>query len=498
MTLAEMQFMPPDLRLASAEIFLLAMACLILIVDLFVKDRTRKVTYALTQLTLLGAGLLTLLMSSGGQVLYTFSNMFVGDLLGDLLKLLLYVTVSVVLFYSRGYLLERPELARGEYYTLTLFATLGMMVMISANNFVTVYIGIELLSLSLYAMVALNRDSIASTEAAMKYFVLGALASGLLLYGMSMIYGATGSLDISTIAERLFSGQLSNTIVVFGIVFLVCGIAFKLGVVPFHMWIPDVYQGAPTSVTLLIASAPKLAAFAIVVRVLVNGLLVASADWQMMLLILSVLSMAVGNFAAIAQTNIKRMLAYSAIAHMGFMLLGLAVGVVAGDGRNAINAYTSSMFYIITYVLTTAGAFGMILLLSRAGFESEEIQDFAGLNKRSPWFAGVMMVMMFSMAGIPFFVGFFAKFSVLVAVLAGGYLWLAVAAVFFSLVGAYYYLRVVKVMYFDPASDQRRIEAPMDMKVLMTANGLAVALLGLFPNALMFICAIALSRSLLV
>ena len=498
MTLAEMQFMPPDLRLASAEIFLLAMVCLILIIDLFVKDQTRKVTYALTQLTLLGTALLTLLMSSGGQVLYTFSNMFVSDLLGDLLKLLLYATVSVVLFYSRGYLLDRPKLARGEYYTLTLFATLGMMVMISANNFVTVYIGIELLSLSLYAMVALNRDSISATEAAIKYFVLGALASGLLLYGMSMIYGATGSLDISTIAERLFSGRLSNTIVVFGIVFLVSGIAFKLGVVPFHMWIPDVYHGAPTSVTLFIASAPKLAAFAILIRVLVNGLLAASADWQMLLLILSVLSMAVGNFAAIAQSNIKRMLAYSAIGHMGFMLLGLAVGVAAGDGRNAINAYTSSMFYVISYVLTTTGAFGMIMLLSRAGFESEEITDFAGLNKRSSWFAAVMMVMMFSMAGIPFFVGFFAKFSVLVAVLAAGYLWLAAAAVFFSLVGAYYYLRVVKVMYFDPPSDQCRIEAPMDMKLLMTANGLVVALMGIFPNALMFICAIALSRSLLV
>ncbi|MEI7613777.1 MAG: NADH-quinone oxidoreductase subunit NuoN [Betaproteobacteria bacterium] len=493
-----MQFVPPDLRLASAEIFLLAMACLILIVDLFVKDKTRRVTYVLTQLTLLGASALTLIMSSGGQVFYTFSNMFVADLMGDLLKLLLYVTVSIVLFYSRGYILERPDLAKGEYYTLTLFATLGMMVMISANHFVTVYIGIELLSLSLYAMVALNRDSITATEAAMKYFILGALASGLLLYGISMIYGATGSLEISTVAERLFSGEANKTIAVFGVVFLVSGIAFKLGAVPFHMWIPDVYQGAPTSVTLLIASAPKLAAFAVVVRVLVNGLLVASADWQMMLMVLAILSMAVGNFAAIAQTNLKRMLAYSAISHMGFMLLGLVVGVVGGDGRNAINAYTSSMFYIITYVLSTVGAFGMIMLLSRSGFESEEISDLAGLNKRSPWFAAVMMMMMFSMAGIPFFVGFFAKFSILVAVVAAGYNWLAIAAVFFSLVGAYYYLRVVKVMYFDAPTSTSRIEAPMDMKVLMTANGLAVALLGIFPNALMFICAIALSRSLLV
>ncbi len=498
MTLAEMQFVPPDLRLASAEVFMLAMACLILIVDLFVKEKTRKVTFALTQVTLFGAALLTLFMSSAGQVLYTFSNMFVADLLGDLLKLLLYITVSVVLFYSREYILDRPQMAKGEYYTLTLFATLGMMVMISANNFVTVYIGIELLSLSLYAMVALNRDSIAATEAAMKYFVLGALASGLLLYGMSMIYGVTGSLDISIVADRLFSGLINKTIVVFGVVFLVSGIAFKLGVVPFHMWIPDVYHGAPTSVTLLIASAPKLAAFAIVIRVLVNGLLVLSPDWQMMLLILSVLSMAVGNFAAIAQTNLKRMLAYSAIAHMGFMLLGLVVGVIGGDGRNAINAYTSSLFYVITYVLSTAGAFGMILLLARAGFESDEIHDFAGLNKRSPLFAAVMMMIMFSMAGIPFFVGFFAKFSILVAVVAAGYHWLALAAVFFSLVGAYYYLRIVKVMYFDRPVNTSKIEASLDMKVLITANGLAVALLGIFPNSLMFICAIALSRSLLV
>lgn len=498
MTLAEMQFVSPDLRLAGAEIFILTMACAILIIDLFAREKTHKLSYALTQLSLLGAAALTLIMSSGGQVFYTFSNMFVGDLMGDLLKMLLYITVSLVLFYSRAYQIDRPLLAKGEYYALTLFATLGMMVMISANNFVAVYIGIELLSLSLYAMVALNRDSIPATEAAMKYFVLGALASGLLLYGMSMIYGATASLDISTIAERLFSGEANKVIVVFGIVFLVSGLAFKLGVVPFHMWIPDVYHGAPTSVTLLIASAPKLAAFAIVVRVLVNGLLVAAGDWQLMLMVLAVLSMAVGNIAAIAQTNLKRMLAYSAISHMGFMLLGMVVGIAGGDGRNAINAYTSSMFYVITYVLATAGAFGTILLLARGGAESDEIADLAGLNKRSPWFAAVMMMMMFSLAGIPFFVGFFAKFSVLVAVVAVGYVWLAVAAVFFSLIGAFYYLRVVKVMYFDPPTVNTPIDAPLEMKMLMSANGLAVALLGLFPNALMFICAIALSRSLLV
>lgn len=495
MTLAEMQFVPPDLRLASAEIFILAMACLILIVDLFVKDKKRTVTFVLTQLALVGAAVVTFMLSSG-QILYTFSNMYVGDLLGDLLKLLLYLTVLVVLFYSRGYVLDRPQMARGEFYTLTLFATLGMMVMISANHFLTVYIGIELLSLSLYAMVALNRDSIPATEAAMKYFVLGALASGLLLYGMSMIYGATGTLEITAVAERLFAGQANKTILIFGVVFLVSGIAFKLGVVPFHMWIPDVYHGAPTAVTLFIGTAPKLAGFAIVIRMLVNGLIVASQDWQIMLLILSVLSMAVGNFAAIAQTNLKRMLAYSAISHMGFMLLGMVTGIVGGDARFALNAYSSSLFYVITYVLTSAGTFGMILLLARSGFESDEISDFAGLNKRSPWFAAMMMMMMFSMAGVPFFVGFFAKFSVLQAAVAAGYLWLAIAAVLFSLVGAYYYLRVVKVMYFDPPASLVPIEASMDVRILMSANGLAIALLGIFPQTLMSICAFSLLRSL--
>lgn len=495
MTLAEMQFVPPDLRLASAEIFMLAMTCLILIVDLFVKDKKRAVTYVLTQLTLVGTAVVTV-MTVTGQVVYTFSNLYVGDLMGDLLKLMLYLTVIVVLYFSRRYVQERPELAKGEFYTLTLFATLGMMVMISANHFLTVYLGIELLSLSLYALVALNRDSIPASEAAMKYFVLGALASGLLLYGMSMIYGATGTLEITAVAERLFGGQGNQVILNFGVVFLVAGIAFKLGVVPFHMWVPDVYHGAPTAVTLFIASAPKLAGFAIVMRMLVGGLLVASPHWQLMLLVLAILSMAVGNFAAIAQTNLKRMLAYSAISHMGFMLLGMVVGVIDNDTRNAINAYSSSMFYVISYVLTSAGAFGMIMLLARAGFESDEINDFAGLNKRSPWFAAVMMMMMFSMAGIPFFVGFFAKFSVFVAVVAAGYTWLAVAAVFFSLIGAYYYLRVVKVMYFDPPVHTAPIATPVDVKVLMSVNGLAVALLGIFPNGLMFICAFALSRSL--
>ena len=359
-------FVVPDLLPAAPELFLAFMALVILLVDLTVKDSRRTLTFALAQLTLLGCAAIQLFTSTG-DVVYTFSNMFVDDLMADLLKLFLYMTVIVVLFYSRAYVLDRDVMNKGEYYVLALFATLGMMVMISANHFVTIYLGLELLSLSLYAMVAMNRDSVASTEAAMKYFVLGALASGLLLYGMSMIYGATGTLEITGIAERLYGGGVNKGVLAFGLVFLVSGLAFKLGVVPFHMWIPDVYHGAPTSVTLFIGSAPKLAAFAIVMRLLVNGLITMAQDWQAMLVILSVLSMAIGNLAAIAQTNLKRMLAYSAISHMGFMLLGIVTGVVGGDARFALNAYSSAMFYVLAYVVMTTGTFGMILLMARAG-----------------------------------------------------------------------------------------------------------------------------------
>ncbi|WP_298399151.1 NADH-quinone oxidoreductase subunit NuoN [uncultured Azonexus sp.] len=488
-------FVIPDLLPAAPEIFLATMAMAILMIDLFVKDSRRTVTFVLTQLTLLGAAAIQIYTSSG-EVTYTFSNMFVDDMMADLLKLFLYMTMIVVMFYSRGYLFDRPEMNKGEYYVLALFATLGMLVMISANNFVTLYVGLELLSLSLYAMVAMNRDSLASTEAAMKYFVLGALASGMLLYGMSMIYGATGTLEITELAEVLYQGESNRTVLIFGLVFLVAGLAFKLGVVPFHMWIPDVYHGAPTPVTLLIGSAPKLAAFAIVMRLMVSGLITLAEDWQGMLIILSVLSMAVGNLAAIAQTNLKRMLAYSAISHMGFMLLGIVTGVVGGDPRYALNAYSSAMFYVIVYVLTTTAAFGMILLMARAGFEADELDDYKGLNKRSPWFAAIMLMIMFSMAGVPFFVGFFAKFSVLQAVVAGGYIWLAVVAVLFSLIGAFYYLRVVKLMYFDAPVDETPISAGLDMRILISANGLAVAVLGLFPQMIMSLCAYALLRSL--
>ncbi|MGE5946210.1 MAG: NADH-quinone oxidoreductase subunit NuoN [Betaproteobacteria bacterium] len=489
-------FVVPDLLPAAPEIFLAVMALLILMVDLVVKDSRRNVTFVLAQLSLIGCMVIQVATGTP-DVAYTFSNTFVDDMMADVLKLFLYITVIVVLFYSRGYVNDRESMNKGEYYVLALFATLGMMVMISANNFVTIYLGLELLSLSLYAMVAMNRDSVASTEAAMKYFVLGALASGMLLYGMSMIYGATGTLEITAIAERLYGGGVNKTLLVFGLVFLVAGLAFKLGVVPFHMWIPDVYHGAPTSVTLFIGSAPKLAAFAIVMRLLVGGLITLAQDWQQMLTVLAVLSMAIGNLAAIAQTNLKRMLAYSAISHMGFMLLGIITGIVNVDGRLGLNpfAYSASMFYVIAYVMMTVGAFGMILMMAKAGFEAEELDDYKGLNKRNPWFAFVMLMLMFSMAGIPFFVGFFAKFSVLQSVVTAGYIWLAVVAVIFSLIGAFYYLRVVKLMYFDAPADDAPIVAGTDMRLLISLNGLAIAAFGLFPNTLMAICTFSLNRS---
>lgn len=489
-----MNFVIPDFYPASAEIFIAIMACVLLMADLFLGEKQRWIGFFLTQLTLVAAAVITW-VTMDGQVTVTFSNMFIDDLFGDFLKLVTYLAVAVTLIYSRGYLAAR-NLEKGEFYLLVLFATLGMMVMISANHFLTLYLGLELMSLSLYAMVAINRDSIQATEAAMKYFVLGALASGLLLYGMSMIYGATGSLEISAVAQQLAHGAANRTVMVFGLVFLVSGLAFKLGVVPFHMWIPDVYHGAPTAVTLFIGSAPKLAAFAMAMRLLVNGLFELAVDWQNMLMILAALSIALGNMAAIAQTNIKRMLAYSAISHMGFMLLGLVTGVVAGDRHFALNAYSSAMFYAVAYVLMSLASFGMVMLLSRAGFEAEELDDFRGLNQRSPWFAAMMMIIMLSMAGVPFFIGFFAKLSVLQAVVAAGNIWLAVFAVLMSLVGAFYYLRVIKLMYFDKANDTSPLEASLDMRIMLSANGLAVAVLGIVPQALMSLCAFALLRSL--
>jgi NADH-quinone oxidoreductase subunit N len=398
----------------------------------------------------------------------------------------------VTLVYGRPYAASRDMLRGGELFTLGLFALLGMFIMISGNNFLVIYMGLELLTLSSYALVALRRDHTAAIEAAMKYFVLGAMASGFLLYGMSMLYGATGSLDINAVFKAIVSGQVRHQVLVFGLVFIVAGLAFKLGVVPFHMWIPDVYQGAPTAVTLMIGGAPKLAAFAVTMRLLVEGMLPLAIDWQQMLMLLSIASLFIGNLAAIAQTNIKRMLAFSTISQMGFVLIGVMSGVINGNPLSAANAYSSAMFYVITYVLTTLASFGVIMLLARDGFESEEITDFAGLNQISPLYAGVMAACMFSLAGIPPMVGFYAKLSVLQALIASGqllHLGVAVFAVMMSLVGAFYYLRVVKVMYFDEPITASKIVARTDVRVVLCINGALVLLLGLFPAGLMALSA---------
>jgi NADH-quinone oxidoreductase subunit N len=413
--------------------------------------------------------------------------MFVADPMSQVLKVATLLSVAVTLLYSRLYL-EARELLRGEFLSLALFATLGMMVMISANHFLTLYLGLEILALSLYALVALQRDSRRATEAAMKYFVLGALASGMLLYGMSMLYGATGSLELGRVAFAIGHEQASHALAAFGLAFVVAGIAFKLGAVPFHMWIPDVYHGAYTPATLFIGAAPKIAAFGFVMRLLATGLAGLAADWQQMLAILAVASIGLGNLVAIAQTNLKRMLAYSTISHMGFLLLGILSGTD--------NGYASAMFYVITYVLMTLGSFGMILILSRAGFEAEEIEDFRGLNRRSKWFAFVMLVIVFSLAGIPPAVGFFAKLAVLQAVLEAGYLWVVVFAVLMSVVGAFYYLRIVKLMYMDEPAAEITIAGRGDARLVLSANALLVLGLGILPSPLMNLCARAIAASL--
>ncbi len=473
---------------ASTEIFLLIMVCVILMVDLFLAHSDKIYIYLLAQLTLLGCALVTVGSHVSG-VAYAFDHMFVDDLMSDVLKMFADLAVSMMLVYSRQYLLVRG-LFSVEFLVLSLFALLGMNVMISANHFLSLYLGLELLSLSLYAMVALQRDSAIATEAAMKYFVLGALASGLLLYGMSMIYGATSSLELGVIADAIKHGVPNKSLLAFGLVFIVSGLAFKLGVVPFHMWVPDVYHGAPTAMTMLISTAPKLAAFAFTARILVESLQDLSQHWTGMLIILAIASMALGNIAAIAQTNLKRMFAYSTISHMGFLLLGFINGGLEG--------YGASMFYAVIYALMSLGAFGMIMLLSREGFEADSLNDFRGLNQRRPWLAFMMLLLMFSMAGVPPTVGFYAKFLVLNAVVQAGYTWLAVIAVLFSLIGAFYYLRIVKLMYFDAPESRIPITVGSDTFVLISFNGLGVLFLGMMPGALMSICAISVKQSLLL
>ena len=481
------------------EIILLVMGCVIALADLGVKSPRRTGTYVLTLVTLAIVAALQAMYASGGSTIYGFGNMVVSDQMGNWLKFFATVAVMVTLVYGRPYAADRDMLRGGEMFSLSVFALLGMFVMISGNNFLVIYMGLELLTLSSYALVALRRDNATATEAAMKYFVLGAMASGFLLYGLSMMYGATGSLDVNEVFKAINSGQVKHQVLVFGLVFVVAGLAFKLGVVPFHMWIPDVYQGAPTAVTLLIGGAPKLAAFAIFIRLLVEGMLPLAFDWQQMLMVLSIGSLLIGNFAAIAQTNLKRMLAFSTISQMGFVLLGLMSGVVNGNINSAVNAYSSSMFYVITYVLTTLASFGVILLLARDGFESEEISDFAGLNQRSPLYAGVMAICMFSLAGIPPMVGFYAKLSVLQALIASGqtiHIGLAVFAVLMSLVGAFYYLRVVKVMYFDEPITASTVSAPLDVRTVLAINGGLVLGFGLLPGGLMTLCANAVVQML--
>jgi NADH-quinone oxidoreductase subunit N len=479
-----MNFVPPDFMPLLPELFVLTLACFILVVDVFLEERQRHITYGLTQLTLLGAALLTLATYAHAPVTTMFGH-YVRDAMGDVLKLCIYLATAAVFLYSRDYLRQR-DLFKGEYYVLGLFGVLGMMVMVSAHSLLSVYLGLELLSLSLYALVAFNRDSPTASEAAMKYFVLGSIASGMLLYGISMIYGATGSVDLQIIADAVIVAPgTENLVLVFGLVFLVVGLAFKLGAVPFHMWVPDVYQGAPTSVTLYIASAPKLAAFALLMRVLVEGLGALQADWQQMLIILVVLSIVLGNLVAIVQTNIKRMLAYSTISHVGFLLMGILAGTPEG--------YAAAMFYTIVYVLMAVGAFGVVIMLSRSGFEAENIDDFKGLNDRSPWLAFLMMVIMMSMAGVPFLVGFYAKWVVLQAIVNIGLVWLAILGVVFSVIGAFYYLRVVRCMYFDRPEQNEPIQMKLDTEIAISANGLLLVALGLYPTALMTWCALALS-----
>jgi NADH-quinone oxidoreductase subunit N len=478
-----MAFVAAELLPALPEIVVACAACGILVADAFLGDRHRSLSFDLAQVTLIAAAALTLLMHHASPVV-VLSGTFVSDRMSDVLKVFIYLIAFTAFLYARDYLRARAAL-RGEYFVLGLFAVLGMMVMVSAHSFLTIYLGLELLSLSLYAMVALQRDSTSAVEAAMKYFVLGALASGMLLYGMSLLYGVTGSLDLGEVSRASAAMSRNDVVLLLGLVFVIVGLAFKLGAVPFHMWIPDVYHGAVTPVTLFVGTAPKLAAFAISMRLLVEGLERLHGNWQTMLVALAILSMALGNVLAIAQTNIKRMLAYSTISHIGFLLLGIIAVTRTG--------YASAMFYTIVYALMALGAFGIVIALSRGGFESDRLEDFRGLNERSPWFAFLMLLLMFSMAGVPPTLGFFAKLYVLQEIVNVGMVWLAVLAVVFSIIGAFYYLRIVKLMYFDKPVDLTTIRPALDMRLAVSVNGLAMLALGIYPGSLMALCASALA-----
>lgn len=466
------------MHLLFPEVFVLGMICVILVIDAFLSDKLRDVTYQLSQGTVAITAVLTFLNRSDAPV-YLMNHLFVSDALSLILKLAVFILISAVLLYSKHYLKDR-NLYKGEFFIMVLTAMLGMQVMISAHHLLTLYLGLELLALSLYGLVAMHRDSAQAAEAAMKYFVLGALASGMLLYGMSMLYGLTGSLQLDQIAQVIAKGELNHTLLSFSLAFILAGLAFKLGAVPFHVWLPDVYQGAPTSMTLLMGTAPKVAGFALLIRLLTEGLSGLHADWQIILMVLAILSMGFGNIVAISQTNLKRMLAYSTISHMGFLMLGVLTGKSAG--------YNASLFYVLAYSFMSLGAFGMIVLLSRAGFEAENLEDFKGLNERNPWYAFLMLIFMLSMAGVPPMLGFWAKWSVLTQIVNAGFFWLAVLAVIFSVIGAYYYLRVVKLMYFDKSQDSTAIEPPSDMRAAVSVNALGILVLGLSPQILVQLC----------
>jgi NADH-quinone oxidoreductase subunit N len=477
-----------NLVAALPEILLLLSACAVLLADVFAKPADGHTRIDRLALAVLLLPAIATVWQLGQPAQAAFNGMYVADGIGHVLKLTSYIAVAATLVYARGYAADRG-MHRGELYALALFALLGQMIMISAGNLLVVYLGLELMSLSLYALAAMRRDHAVSTEAAIKYFVLGALASGFLLYGMSMLYGGTGTLDLDRIAEAMSGRTPANaTVMVFGVVFIVSGLAFKFGAVPFHMWVPDVYQGTPTVATLLIASAPKIATFAIAFRMLAEALPAVAVDWQQMLLVLSVLSMGLGNIVAIAQDNLKRMLAYSTIAQIGFVLLGMLSGVVGGSTDGMADAWSASMFYVVTYVLTTLGTFGVIMLIARKGHEAELIDDLKGLGKRNPGIAFTMLILMFSLAGIPPTVGFYAKLAVLQSVVDAGMVWLAVFAVMLSLIGAFYYLRIVKTIYFDEPVDTAAITPAADARTLMAVNGAAVLVLGLVPGPLMTLC----------
>lgn len=477
-----MQF---DLLTLLPELVLLGMAMFILLLDLFILPQNRSIIYGLSQFTLFAAAFFTF-KTHTPAVGFAFSHMFIDDTLSDVIKMMMYLGTSLIFVYSRKYLQDR-NLYRGEFYAMVLFGLLGMMMMVSGHNLLIIYIGLELLSLCLYSLVAFDRDNPKASEAAMKYFVLGALASGMLLYGMSMIYGMTGNLDVGDIANSIMQ-QNKSPVLVMGVVFLVAGIAFKFGAVPFQMWVPDVYQGSPTPMTLLIGSVPKLAAYAMTVRLLVQGLHPLAQDWQDMLMLMAVLSVIIGNFIAIVQTNLKRMLAYSTISHVGYIMFGMM-------SANA-NGFASSFFYLSTYVLTAIAGFGVILLLSRQGFEAEQIDDLKGLNQRHPWFAFLMLIIMFSMAGIPPTIGFYAKFTVLQAAWQAGFTWQVVLAVLMAVIGAFYYLNIVRKMYFDAPVDSAPLTSPVDMRFILSVHSLALLGLGLFPEILLSVCGRSLLMSL--